>query len=93
MDVMRRAIMQYLKDGNDPRVLPNVRESSVEEIDRLYYVVLRHKRGEPPLKVYRLFNDRSLKGLYRLPPQIKAEYEQPDADPTDGELALSSLAS
>lgn len=72
---MRRAFMQYLRDGNDPRVLPSVAESSIEEYGGLYYVVLRDKRGRVPLKVYRLFDNRALKGLYRLPPPIKAEYE------------------
>jgi hypothetical protein len=75
LDVMRRAIMQYLRDGNDPRVLPMVSESSIEEYGGLNYVVLRSRRGLPPLKVYRLFDDKALKGLYRLPPPIKAEYE------------------
>lgn len=78
LDVMRRAIMQYLKDGNDPRVLPTVEASSIEEYDGLYYVLLRSREGLPPLKIYRLFNDRTLKGLQfsgKLPMPIKVEIE------------------
>ena len=65
--------MQYLKDGNDPRTLPTVAASTIEQHDGLYYVVLRASKDQPPLKTYRLFENLSLKGLYRLPPAIKAE--------------------
>ena len=76
LDVFRRAIQQYLKDGNDPRLLPTVGASTIEQHDGRYYVVLRAAdRAIAPLKVYRLFNDHSLKGLYRVPPAIKAEIE------------------
>jgi hypothetical protein len=75
LDVLRRSFIQYLKDGNDPRTLPTVMASTIEEHDSLYYVVLRVDTDHPPLKVYRLFNDLSLKGLYRLPAALKAETE------------------
>ena len=73
LDVMRRAIAQYLKDGNDPRVLPSVAASTILEHEGLYYVVLRAQPGAEPLKVYRLFNDakRSLKGLNRVPREVR----------------------
>jgi hypothetical protein len=75
LDVMRRAFMQYLKDGNDPRLLPTVAASTIEQHGDLHYVVLRADNEHPPLKVYRLFDNLSLKGLYRLPPALKAETE------------------
>ena len=71
LDVMRRAIAQFLKDGNDPRVLPSVAASDIVELEGLYYVVLRNAPHEEPLKVYRLFGDRSLKGLNRIPRALR----------------------
>lgn len=71
LDVMRRAFAQYLKDGNDPRVLPSVAASAIVEHAGLYYVVLRARAGGQVLKVYRLFDDKSLKGLARVPAEVR----------------------
>lgn len=76
LDVIRRAITAYLKYGEDPSVMPTVDHSTIEQHDGLYYVVLRASDPSmPPLKVYRLYADLRLKGLYRLPSAIKREIE------------------
>ena len=79
MDVLRRALMQYLKDGNDPRdiALEAVQRSTIEQHGGLYYVIVRGRSDLPPLKVYRLVDDaaRSLKGLERPPRPIKDKIE------------------
>lgn len=77
MDVVRRGFMQFLKDGNDPReVMPEaVKASTIEQHAGLYYLVLRPRAGFPPVKVYRVDDDRSLKGLARWPRSIRDEAE------------------
>ena len=76
LDVYRRAFAQTLKEGLDPRFMPDFERSSIEQHDGLYYVVVRTRDERvPPLKVFRLFDDHSLKGLYRYPRAIKAEFE------------------
>jgi hypothetical protein len=73
---MRRAFAQVLKDGHDPRVMLSFSRSTIEEHNSLWYVVVRaHDEHIPPIAVYRLFNDFSLKGLNRYPRPIRDEIE------------------
>lgn len=75
-DVIRRAVMSYLKFGGDPSVMPSGTRSTIEQHGGLYYVVLRAENPVlPPLEVYRLFNDLSLKIMHRYPRAIKNEIE------------------
>src|SRR5580765_5143509 len=76
-DVLRRAITSYLKFGGDPSCRPSYDRSKIEQHGDLYYVVVRSEDTRlPPLKVYRLFNDLSLKVMHRLPRTLKNEVQR-----------------
>ena len=80
MDVFRRAFVAYLEAPGDPRTMPGMGRSRIEEYGGLFYVVCRPDDPElPPVAVFRLFNDLSLKGLNRYPRAIRDEIETTEA--------------